>query len=125
MGRYYGPFIKNKANYMLQGQHTSKINEPISISTTGDNIIIAGASDRWIYVHELIGDLDVAGTINIKRGTEVLATFDLDAGQGITLTDEPGEDNRARFECRPGEDFIIELPAGSVFTGNVHYSFAY
>lgn len=110
---------------MLQGQHTRKVSESVQISTTGDNIIILGQSDRWVYVHELIGDLDVAGTINIKSGTDVLATFNLSAGQGLTESDEPGEDNRPRFECPPGQDFIIELSAGVTFTGAVHYSFGY
>lgn len=107
---------------MLQDVHERKISIPVDIGTTGDNIIITGDSDSWIYVHELIGDLDIAGTVTVKAGSTTLATFALSADQGLTEQDEPGEDNRPRFECKPGEDFIINLSAGITFKGSVHYS---
>lgn len=107
---------------MLQDVHERKISISVSASATGDNIIVAGDSSSWIYIHELIGDLDVSGTIIVKAGSRTLATFILAAGQGLTEQDEPGEDNRPRFECKPGEDFILNLSAGSTFTGSVHYS---
>lgn len=110
---------------MLQGVHERKINIPVLTVIPGDNIVITGQDDRYIYIHELIGDLDVAGTLTVKAGARILAAFDLAAGQGITLTDEPGEDNRPRFECYPGEDFILNLSAGSIFKGNVHYSWGF
>lgn len=109
---------------MLQDAHTKKENLAVT-AIPGDNTVIAGTSDRWIYVHEITGDLDVGGTLTVKAGSRTLLTYALDAGQGVTLTDEPGEDNRPRFECRPGEDLVFNLTAGSTFKGNVHYSFRY
>lgn len=105
---------------MLQGVHERKINIPIE-GATGATPLITGDADSWILVHELIGSMDGDGTLTISAGSRELAVFELAAGQGITLTDEPGEDGRPRFECYPGEDFIID-PGGNTFIGNVHYS---
>lgn len=110
---------------MLQGVHERKISIPVLTSGTGDSIVITGQPDSWIYVHELIGELDVTGTLQIKSGSTILAAFDLVAHQGLVENDEPGEDNRPRFECPPGEDFILNLSAGSIFKGAVHYSRGY
>jgi len=108
---------------MLQDAHSRKINEPVSAGP-GANIIIPSTLDRWIYVHELVGDLSGAGTVDVISGVTTLASFTLDAGQGLTLTDEPGEDNRPRFECPPGQDFILTV-AGGTFEGNIHWSERY
>lgn len=107
---------------MLTDVHSRKVSLPISISTTGDNVIVTGDNDSWIYVHEVIGSLDAAGLMKIKSGTTDLAEFDLDAGQGLTEDDIPGDDGVPRFQCKPGDDFIINLPAGATFTGSVVYS---
>lgn len=109
---------------MLQDVHTRKISIPVLTTVApGDNIIVPAVTDTYIYVHEVIGDLDVTGSLQIKAGSRVLAEFQLDAGQGLTEQDEPGEDNRPRFECKPGEDFILNLTSGSHFEGSVHYSY--
>lgn len=110
---------------MLQDAHERKISIPVLTTLIGDNVIIPAMTDAWIYVHEVIGDLDVTGTLQIKRGSTVLGEYQLDAGQGLTEQDEPGEDNRPRFECKPGESFILNLSAGSHFEGSVHYSIRY
>ncbi|MES2408750.1 MAG: hypothetical protein V4509_00435 [Patescibacteria group bacterium] len=110
---------------MLQGVHERKISENVSAGSTGDNIIIAGTPERWLLIHELIGSLDGTGTVIVKAGARELGTFELSANQGLTEQDEPGEDNRPRFECRPGEDFILNLTMGVTFTGSVHYSYNY
>lgn len=110
---------------MLQGVHERKKSIPVLTTLIGDNTIISPVTNAWIYVHEVIGDLDVTGTLTIKSGSTILATFQLDAGQGITEQDEPGEDNRPRFECKPGDAFILNLSAGSHFEGSVHYSLGY
>lgn len=107
---------------MLQDVHSRKISIPVSASGAGDTIVIAAVPDAWIYVHELIGDLDAADTLNIQSGATILATFDMDPGQGLTEQDEPGEDNRPRFECKPGDDFILNIVGTATFTGAVHYS---
>ncbi len=111
---------------MLQGVHGRKISIPVN-APIGDTIVVAGTTDRWIYVHEIMGDLSASGTLTVvainQAATErILATYNLDAGQGITIQDEPGEDNRPRFEFVPGENFVLRLTGGT-FIGSSHYSF--
>lgn len=110
---------------MLQDVHTRKISIPVVAAAGATTAIVSAQSDAWIYVHELMGDLDVNGTMTILAGTRELASFDLDAGQGLTIQDEAGEDNRPRFECKPGEAFNITMSAGSKFKGTCHYSLRY
>ena len=111
---------------MLQGSHGRKISIAVS-AAAGDDIIVAAQADKWIYVHELIGDLSAPGTvavvaINLAAGERILASFTLDAGQGLTEQDEPGEDNRPRFEFFPNEKFVLWV-SGGTFVGSCHYSF--
>jgi len=110
---------------MIQDVHERKIAIPVTTSGTGDSIIIPAQTDAWIYVHLLMGDLSNSGTMIVKAGSRSLAHMDLDQGQGYTSQDEPGEDNRPRFECKPGEAFIINVSAGTVFKGECHYSLRY
>lgn len=105
---------------MLQGVHGRKISEAVS-APVGTNTVIAANSNAWLYIHELIGDLSAAGTVTIKAGSRTLGSFDLDQGQGLTEQDEPGEDGRPRFECKPGEAFILVVTGGT-FTGSIDYS---
>ena len=111
---------------MLQGVHGRKVSLPIT-ATVGDTDILAAQTDKWIYIHELIGDLAAAGNISViainSTPTErILANFTLADGQGLTLQDEPGEDNRPRFEFKPGEKVTLRVTGGS-FIGSCHYSF--
>ena len=108
---------------MLQDAHSRKISIPVTTSLTGNNVIVASIPNAWIYVHEVIGSF-VGGSdeLIIKAGSRNLANFHLADGQGITENDEPGEDNRPRFECKPGEDFILDSVGGTPFIGSVHYS---
>lgn len=108
---------------MLQSAHSKKISEPVT-AAVGTTTVIAAKTDAYIYIHELIGDLASAGNLIIKCGTRTVASFTLDAGQGITEQDEPGMDGSPRFECRPGEAFILEVTGGT-FNGSVDYSFFY
>ena len=110
---------------MLQDAHSRKVSIEVVAPGGATTAVIAAVEGAWIYVHDLIGDLDVAGKITVKAGTRILAEFDLDAGQGLTMSDEPGEDNRPRFECKPGEAFNITMAAGSTFQGSCHYSLRY
>jgi hypothetical protein len=110
---------------MLQDVHGRKISIPVS-APVGDTVIIADIANTWIYVHELMGDLAATGTIsviakNIAGVERILATYDLDGGQGLTVQDEAGEDNRPRFEFKPGEDVLLRVTGGT-FTGSCHYS---
>lgn len=107
-----------------QDAHSKKIAAAVT-APAGVNTVVAAQSDAYIYVHELMGDLDVSGTITIKAGSRTLGEFVLDAGQGLTLQDEPGMDGAPRFECRPGEAFTLTLSAGSTFKGAIDYSLRY
>ena len=107
----------------LQDSHTKKITVPLA-AAVGTNTIVAGDDSRWIYVHEIIGDLAAAGNLIVRSGTTELASFALDTGQGLTVQDLPGDDNVPRFEIKPGEDFILEVTGGT-FNGGLVYSFRY
>ena len=107
---------------MLTDVHEGKINVPLELSA-GDNIVVPGNSDRWVYIHEIIGSLDTAGTLEIRSGSTVLATFDLAANQGITEDDVSGDEGVPRFKITAGQNFIINPSAN--FTGALQYSFRY
>lgn len=93
-------------------------------------IVAANAgTPAWLYVHSLTGDMDANGTlsvvaINPDASETILATFDLDEGQGLNLSDEPGEDNRPRFEFKPVQNYVLRVTGGT-FTGATHYSLGY
>lgn len=110
---------------MIQDVHSGKESIEAVAPKNVTTAIVAAKSDAWIYVHELMGDLDVSGTITIKAGTRILAEFNLDAGQGLTLQDEPGMEGAPRFKCRPGEAFNITMSADSTFQGTCDYSLRY
>jgi hypothetical protein len=108
---------------MLQDAHTKKIAIPVT-AVVGTNTVIAAEPNAYLYIHELIGDLAGAGNLTIMAGARTLAAFVLDAGQGITLQDEPGMDGMPRFECKPGEAFILVV-SGGTFNGALDYSLRY
>lgn len=109
---------------MLQDVHSRKVSVEVEATVGNDRVVVAAVAGTWLYIHELIGDLAAAGTLTIKAGSRVLGEFTLADGQGITLQDEPGEDNRPRFECLPGEDFVLDVTGGT-FKGSCHYSLRY
>ena len=112
---------------MLQDVHSRKTSVAIS-AAPGDTVLIARdlTTPAWHYIHEIIGDLSAAGTVSIiaidSDTTEhVLGTFNLADGQGLTLQDEPGEDNRPRFEFNPDQNAVMRTVTGT-FTGSMDYS---
>lgn len=107
---------------MLQDAHSRKIKEAIT-APTGDTVIIPRdtTTPAWNYIHELIGDMAGTGTLTVlgidsDSNEEIMGTFDLSSGQGLTLQDEPGEDNRPRFEFRPDQNAVLRV-TGATFTG--------
>jgi len=108
---------------MQNDAHSKKIAAAVT-ALVGTTEIVAAQDDAYIYIHELIGDLSGAGNLIIKCGTRTVASFTLDAGQGITEQDEPGMDGVSKFECRPGEAFSLEVTGGT-FNGAIDYSFRY
>ena len=109
---------------MLQDCHTAKISKPIAVPVGAGITIISGKADAWIYIHEISGDLSSAGSVEFLDGVTSLARFTLDAGQGLTLQDEPGADNVSRFRVKPGHDFKMTVVGGQ-FDGSVDYSYRY
>ncbi len=108
---------------MIQDAHTRKITKSV-IAPVGRTAVIKAVPGAWIYVHELIGDLLAAGTLVLETGLTPVGTFTLGVGQGITLSDIPGEENRPRFECKPGDDFNLVV-SGGTFNGAISYSLRY
>lgn len=112
---------------MLQDVHTRKTSVAVN-APAGDTVLIARdlTTPAWHYIHELIGDLSAAGTASViaidSDTTEhILGTFNLADGQGLTLQDEPGEDNRPRFEFNPDQSAVLRT-SGGTFIGSMHYS---
>lgn len=108
---------------MLQDAHTAKTSIGVTLAP-GTNTVVAANPDAWIYVHEIMGDMSVTGTVTVQAGSTVLANFALDAGQGLTLSDEPGNDNVARFKVPPGVALVMVVATGT-FIGTVDYSYRY
>lgn len=114
---------------MLQDAHSRKIKEGVT-ADAGDTVLIAAGGDHWNYIHELIGDLDGTGTVSVLAidgdDTEHLLAgpFDLEVGQGLTLDDEPGEDNRPRFEFNPDQRAVLRV-VGATFNGAMDRSIRY
>jgi len=108
---------------MLQDVHSRKITLPVN-APIGSTVVVAAVPGAWIYVHELIGDLAAAGSLEILSGATSLAKFYLGDGQGLTEQDEPGMDGVARFMCKPGDAFIL-VTTGGAFNGSIDYSLRY
>lgn len=112
---------------MLQDASSRHISSGID-APAGDTILIARdlTTPAWNYIHEIIGDLSAAGTmsiiaIDLDATEHVLATFNLADGQGLTLQDEPGQDNRPRFEFKPGQNAVMRCSGGD-FIGSMDRS---
>ena len=112
---------------MIQDVHEKIESIPVDIAASGDNVVITGDtnSEYYIYIHEIIGSAAGAVTLKIQAGARILAEFELQADQGITLDDIPGHDGVPRFKCRPGEDFIINLSGAVNFKGSCAHSRRY
>lgn len=108
---------------MLHDAHTKKISLPLT-APVGTNTIVAAVPGAWIYVHEISGDMAADGTVEFLSGTTSLGKYYLDAGQGLTVQDEPGMDGVPRFECKPGDNFVIVVTGGT-FDGAIDYSLRY
>jgi len=108
---------------MLQDVHSTKISLPVN-APVGTTTVVAAVPGAWIYVHELIGDLAAAGSLEIRSGTTSLGKFYLGDGQGLTEQDEPGSDNTPRFMCKPGDTFNLVVTGGA-FNGSIDYSLRY
>lgn len=110
---------------MLQDAHSRKIAAAVS-APAGDTVVVPYTANQWHYIHEIIGDMSAAGTVSVvainqSAAERILGTWTLADAQGLTLQDEPGEDNRPRFEFMPGEDAVLRT-SGGTFIGGIHWS---
>lgn len=113
---------------MLQDASSRHISSAIT-AAPGDTVLIARDPLAWNYIHEIIGDLSAAGSMSIiaidaDTTEHILATFTLADGQGLTLQDEPGQDNRPRFEFNPGQNAVMRT-SGGTFVGSMDRSVRY
>lgn len=109
---------------MIIDAHTEKITLPLAVPVGVGTTIVAAKPDAWIYVHEIIGDLAISGSLEILADTTSLAKFTLDAGQGMTLQDQPGMPGVPRFKVPPGKALKFTVSGGQ-FDGGIDYSFRY
>lgn len=105
--------------------HEGKITIPVNVTATGDTVLVAGDTESWIYIHELIGSCDDAETIKLLEDSNELARFELDANQGITLSDINGDEGVPRFKIKLNKDFVMNKSTGGTFTGSLVYSRRY
>jgi len=112
---------------MIQDASSRHISSAINAGP-GDTVLIARnlTTPAWNYIHEIIGDLSAAGSmsivaINSAAAERVLGTFNLADGQGLTLQDQSGQDNRPRFEFNPDENAVMRCVTGT-FTGSLERS---
>jgi len=112
---------------MIQDASSRHISSAIN-AAPGDTVLIARnlTTPAWNYIHEIIGDLSTAGSmsiiaINSAAAERVLGTFNLGDGQGLTLQDQSGQDNRPRFEFNPDENAVMRCVTGT-FTGSLERS---
>jgi hypothetical protein len=103
---------------------TRPVMAPISISTAGDNVIVSGNPSQYIYVRQiLLTTPGGAQTIEFKEGpSTVLSNFELNANDGI-IVENTSFDYPFLFDCKPGQDFIINLSAGTSVIGHIVYGF--
>lgn len=105
---------------------TRPIMIPIEISDAGDNVIIAGTPDKYIYIRQLLliadgGDNTV--TIIADGGTpRELSIIPLKDDTGFTL-ENTAPDYPFLFDTKPGEDLILNLSAGTGVKGHIIYGY--
>lgn len=95
---------------------------PISISAAGDNTIIAGLPQQWIYIHQILLIADGgANTITLKKNATNLSFVPMQANEGIIL-ENTRPDYPYLFDIESGLPFIINLSAATSVKGHVIYS---
>lgn len=105
---------------------TRPIMESIDIDTAGDNIIISGSEEQYIYVRQLFlvadgGDNTV--TVIADGGTpRTLSIIPLKDDTGFTL-ENTAPDYPFLFDTKPGEDLILNLSAGTGVKGHIIYGY--
>lgn len=110
----------------MQDTITRPIMQSVNISTIGNNVIISGASDRYVYIRQLFlvadgGDNTV--TIIADGGTpRTLSIIPLKDDTGFTI-ENTAPDYPFLFDTKPGEDLILNLSAGTSVKGHIIYGY--
>lgn len=95
---------------------------PVSISASGDNLIVASAPDAWLYVHQILLVADGGDNlVEIKKGSTILSYVPLKENTGFIL-----ENTKPRypylFDTEPNEDIIFNLSNASSVKGHIIYA---
>jgi hypothetical protein len=98
----------------------------ISISTSGDNTIVAGVANNPIRIWNLVltNNVATANVVLVKDGASTtLATLSLPASVGGSVVLQIGDTSTgSTFQTSPGNAFILNLSAATVVNGYVNYS---
>lgn len=95
---------------------------PISISAAGDNIIVAGIPNNWIYIHQIALVADGgANLVTLKKGATDLSYIPLIADMAFVF-ENTRPDYPYLFDIESNVDFIINLTAATSIKGHIIYS---
>jgi hypothetical protein len=107
---------------------TRPVTEAIDIDTLGDNVIIQGTSDSYIYVRQLFLVADGGDNVItvISDGGEItpptLSIIPLKDDTGFIL-ENTAPDYPFLFDIKPGSDFVLSLSAGTSVKGHIIYGY--
>ncbi len=93
---------------------------PISFSTTGINIVIAGVAGQIIRVYKIFFAVSAATNITIQNGTNALSgAMNFSANEGLILD----FDTKPWFTTSDGQDFTINQSGTAQVSGTVYYQY--
>ena len=97
-------------------------NAPISVSTSGDNTIIAAPSDGYIAIDHINFIPTTAVAVKFKSGAsdDLSGTYPLDAKQPITL-ENTTKHVKGIITCDRNKAFVINLGGAVAINGFVRY----
>jgi hypothetical protein len=108
---------------MLWQIHGTTKDLGLRFSTSGDNTIITGPTSGNMFIHGIVLIPSADVTAKIKCGSRTVGDFDLKQYMTFSMDDIPGQDGVGFWECKTGENFIINLSSAVQVTGLVKYSF--
>ena len=96
----------------------------ISISSAGDNVIVAGVAAQRIYITMLVIVMGAAVDVTFQTNAVALTgAMEMRANGSIVL--DPVSDREARwYETELGEDFRINLSGAVSCRGSLRYELA-
>lgn len=91
-------------------------------TSTTNTTVVPAVAGKSIFVYEIIGSNSLAGTVDIKSGSTIMATEALQANQGITWSALANMEGEPRFATKPGEALVVNSSTGT-FTGDIQYAY--